>query len=228
MKYPKPLAAEINALPDHIRLYLHDLETRVDPAGDLAARRLAEDANRELSEAYQLAKAELTSAKEIVEAHDENLNAEHDPDQHLADMLKVLCDNHYTVIKDAEVVAETLEGIRFQLNLYGWTEGNSLVQWIQNGYAKLFEFRLAVGTLRKQTNCPESMKITNHIRDIQRDVYVNAASLLLLADAAPSWDALSPSMHHDLNRIIHALQKPLNAEIEALEKEIALSEDSTP
>ena len=28
------LASEINALPDHVRRYVHDLETRCDPAGD--------------------------------------------------------------------------------------------------------------------------------------------------------------------------------------------------
>ena len=28
-------AAEINALPDQVRQYIHDLETRCDPAGDI-------------------------------------------------------------------------------------------------------------------------------------------------------------------------------------------------
>lgn len=38
-----PTADNINALPDPIRSYIHDLETRCDPAGDLRARRVAED-----------------------------------------------------------------------------------------------------------------------------------------------------------------------------------------
>lgn len=42
-EYPKPLASEINNLPDHIKSYLHDLETRADPAGDLIVARFAED-----------------------------------------------------------------------------------------------------------------------------------------------------------------------------------------
>lgn len=46
---PSRLTNEINALPPHLRAYVHDLESRVDPAGDLRARRVAEDA----AEAYR-------------------------------------------------------------------------------------------------------------------------------------------------------------------------------
>ncbi len=38
-----PTAEHINALPDRLRSYLHDLETKCDPAGELRARVLAED-----------------------------------------------------------------------------------------------------------------------------------------------------------------------------------------
>ena len=38
------LTVAINALPQHLRDYIHDLESRADPAGDLRARRVAEDA----------------------------------------------------------------------------------------------------------------------------------------------------------------------------------------
>jgi hypothetical protein len=41
---------EINALPERVRTYIHDLETRCDPAGDLRALRLAQDENRMLRE----------------------------------------------------------------------------------------------------------------------------------------------------------------------------------
>lgn len=37
-----PVSAEINALPEGIRHYVMVLETRADPAGDLAARRCSE------------------------------------------------------------------------------------------------------------------------------------------------------------------------------------------
>ena len=39
----KPSADEVNALPEGIRLYIHDLETRCDPAGDVAALILLKD-----------------------------------------------------------------------------------------------------------------------------------------------------------------------------------------
>ena len=37
-------SAEINALPEAVRRWVHDLQTRCDPAGDLQARRISEDA----------------------------------------------------------------------------------------------------------------------------------------------------------------------------------------
>lgn len=38
-----PTSAEINALPDASRQYIHDLETRADPCGDLRCAHLAEE-----------------------------------------------------------------------------------------------------------------------------------------------------------------------------------------
>lgn len=43
-----PTPESINALPEPIRAYIHDLETRADPAGDVRARILAEDTVRAL------------------------------------------------------------------------------------------------------------------------------------------------------------------------------------
>jgi hypothetical protein len=62
--YPAPLAAEINALPSHIRSYLHDLETRADPAGDVVRYRAAEDNARALA----MALARLRSAVRAMSA----------------------------------------------------------------------------------------------------------------------------------------------------------------
>jgi hypothetical protein len=50
---PAPSANEINALPDRIRRWVHDLETRCDPAGDLRDLRHAEDRIRELEAALR-------------------------------------------------------------------------------------------------------------------------------------------------------------------------------
>lgn len=41
-------AQEINALPDKIRRYIHDLETRCDPAGEVRERALLKDENEQL------------------------------------------------------------------------------------------------------------------------------------------------------------------------------------
>jgi len=44
----KPTAAAINALPGPLRQHIHDLETRCDPAGEVAELRLMRDQNRML------------------------------------------------------------------------------------------------------------------------------------------------------------------------------------
>lgn len=43
-----PTAANVNALPEPVRRYIHDIETRCDPAGDVAALTLARDQIRQL------------------------------------------------------------------------------------------------------------------------------------------------------------------------------------
>lgn len=45
-----PTAEQINALPEPIRMYIHNLETRTDPAGDVAALTLMRDQNAMLCE----------------------------------------------------------------------------------------------------------------------------------------------------------------------------------
>ena len=45
-----PTPANINALPEPIRRYIHDIETRCDPAGDVAALTLTKDQNRQLEQ----------------------------------------------------------------------------------------------------------------------------------------------------------------------------------
>lgn len=44
-----PTAAQINRLPKALRDYIHDLETRADPAGDLQRLALAEENVRALT-----------------------------------------------------------------------------------------------------------------------------------------------------------------------------------
>jgi hypothetical protein len=48
----KPSVEEINALPEGIRLFIHDLETRCDPAGDVAALTLLKDQLHQLQIAH--------------------------------------------------------------------------------------------------------------------------------------------------------------------------------
>lgn len=45
-----PSAESINALPQPLRSYIHDLETRCDPAGDVAALAITREQVRQLSE----------------------------------------------------------------------------------------------------------------------------------------------------------------------------------
>ena len=48
----KPSIEEINALPEGVRLFIHDLETRCDPAGDTAALTLLKDQLHQLQIAH--------------------------------------------------------------------------------------------------------------------------------------------------------------------------------
>jgi hypothetical protein len=59
----RPDAEHINALPEPLRAYVFDLETRVDPAGDLRARRVAEDTVRALEARVQELEAELAAKR---------------------------------------------------------------------------------------------------------------------------------------------------------------------
>lgn len=57
----QPTSENINALPETLRRYIHDLETRCDPAGDVAQLSLTKDQNRSIivmfSEAEEALKA---------------------------------------------------------------------------------------------------------------------------------------------------------------------------
>lgn len=60
-------SAEINALPDHLRSFVHDLETRCDPAGDTRRLRLVEDENRMLRNKVQELNREIADMERSVE-----------------------------------------------------------------------------------------------------------------------------------------------------------------
>lgn len=51
-------SAEINALPEKVRRFIHDLETRVDPAGEVAQNALLRDQVLQLEAALTAAEAE--------------------------------------------------------------------------------------------------------------------------------------------------------------------------
>lgn len=59
-----PTSARINALPENVRSYIHDLETRSDPAGNIRRGKLAEDENRALRASIAQLTAELAEAQE--------------------------------------------------------------------------------------------------------------------------------------------------------------------
>jgi hypothetical protein len=59
-----PTAENINALPEPLRRYIHGLETRCDPAGDLAARICAEDNAAALAVKAQRLEAENRELRE--------------------------------------------------------------------------------------------------------------------------------------------------------------------
>ena len=65
-----PSSEEINELPDHIRRWIHDLETRCDPAGTLRQlhherqmRKQLEAENEELKAEIRRLKKELSKAR---------------------------------------------------------------------------------------------------------------------------------------------------------------------
>lgn len=60
-------SAEINALPDRLRSFVHDLETRCDPAGDTRRLRLVEDENRMLRNKVQELNREIADMERSVE-----------------------------------------------------------------------------------------------------------------------------------------------------------------
>jgi len=56
-----PTAANVNALPEGIRRYVHDLETRCDPAGDVQTMALQADTIRGLDAKVRELEAESIS-----------------------------------------------------------------------------------------------------------------------------------------------------------------------
>lgn len=50
-----PTAENVNALPKSIRQYIHDIEARCDPAGDIRELTIARDTIRQLEAALELA-----------------------------------------------------------------------------------------------------------------------------------------------------------------------------
>jgi len=64
-----PTAENVNALPERLRAYIHDLETRCDPAGDVAARIVSTDNAEALSILLDEKDAEierLNGAEEVI------------------------------------------------------------------------------------------------------------------------------------------------------------------
>ena len=58
-----PTVANVNALPEGLRRYVHDLETRCDPAGDVQTMALQADTIRGLHAKVRELEAELASVR---------------------------------------------------------------------------------------------------------------------------------------------------------------------
>ena len=66
----KPTAEQINALPERIRNYIHELESNCDPAGIIAENTLVKDQNEMLA----LINASLTSKVNLLSLDDHILH----------------------------------------------------------------------------------------------------------------------------------------------------------
>lgn len=66
-----PTPENVNALPEPVRAYIHQLETRADPAGDLRARVIAEDTVRALVKCIECNKPLAEDAAENEVRHPE-------------------------------------------------------------------------------------------------------------------------------------------------------------
>lgn len=77
-----PTAANVNALPEPIRLYVHDLETRYDPAGDIRTIAvLRETVEALMAEIKELREAGAVDPERLAQmiAHRACCGTEHDP-----------------------------------------------------------------------------------------------------------------------------------------------------
>jgi hypothetical protein len=62
---PDQLTAQINALPEMLRCYIMELETRADPAGDIRELVMLRDRVAQLEAALQELRADLAQVKPI-------------------------------------------------------------------------------------------------------------------------------------------------------------------
>lgn len=70
------LAAEINALPERVRKFVHDLETRADPAGDVREAHVQRENATALLKRVEELEAEVERLEERIrhlEDSDENM-----------------------------------------------------------------------------------------------------------------------------------------------------------
>jgi hypothetical protein len=70
-----PDSAHVNALPEPIRRYIHDLETQCDPAGLVRENTIARDTIRSLEQQLATAREALIAAREPLEVASAYVNA---------------------------------------------------------------------------------------------------------------------------------------------------------
>jgi len=91
-----PTSEEINQLPDHIRDWIHDLETRCDRQGDLrrlrAAKQKAEQAEAALAEVEDDLRDYIERLRDRAESHFENYKEGSTLDANFADAYNEVAD----------------------------------------------------------------------------------------------------------------------------------------
>lgn len=67
---------EINALPDRVRLYIHELETNADPAGLVQENMLLKDQTRQLDSMIARLRREVTDAQDLCTKREQQFAAQ--------------------------------------------------------------------------------------------------------------------------------------------------------
>jgi hypothetical protein len=118
-------SAEINALPDRLRSFVHDLETRCDPAGDIRRLRLIEDENRMLRAKIQEHNSEKHDAERVVERYKADIS---------------LLEKELELLRKAKLIAHQMSNSIYNMKqgaIANWEGGRRTLVGLQEEYDEL-------------------------------------------------------------------------------------------